>query len=324
MPLLANLNWESLAFRHALRAAVTTAPAIVYTLVWFNPYDHWLTITIVATMQPYFGSTFTRALERVGGTILGGILAAAIGLIVTSKLGIAMTMFPLAILAFAIRSVSLGLFLAALTPMIVLLVELGQPGTSEWMIAFTRALLTLAGGLTAIAGCYFLWPSWEPRRLDVELRNAITAHAAYAEALLAFFLRETDRSRLDEARRAAGLATNNVEASVSRALLEPGSGGHDKLETAMVIDAALRRLAGRLSAMQLDPALANACPAEFWQAWRGWIGGAMRSVAAGSGAIPPRPEFATGRDVAEPQDEALGRIARQIELMAGTLLPAPA
>ncbi len=317
VPLLANLKWQSLAFRHALRAAITTAPAILFTLIWFTPYDHWLTITIVATMQPYFGNTFTRALERVGGTVLGGILAAAIGLFVTSKLGIAAAMFPLAIFAFAIRAVSLGLFLAALTPMIVLLVELGQPGTSEWVIAGTRALLTFAGGLIAIAGCYFLWPSWEPQRLEVELRTAIAAHRAYAEAVLAFFLHEADAGEVDQARRAAGLATNNVEASVSRALLEPGTAARDRLEAAMVIDAALRRFAGRLSAMQLDPKLAGAFPPEFWRQWRGWIGGAMQALASGSGVIPPRPSLAG------PQADALGRIARQVELMAGALPRAP-
>ena len=314
VPLLANLNWESLAFRHALRAAVTAAPAIAFTLIWFTPYDHWLTITIVATMQPYFGNTFTRALERVGGTLLGGILATVIGLFVTTPLGIAVSMFPLAVLALAIRSVSFGLFMAAMTPMIVLLVELGQADTSEWVIAGARAGLTLAGGVIAIGGCWFLWPSWEPQRLEVELRNAVTAHRRYAEALLSLFLQEADREQVDAARRAAGLATNNVEASVSRALLEPGTAAHEKLEPAMVIDAALRRFAGRLSAMQLDPNLGLALPPAFWRDWRSWIGEAMQAIAAGTGTIPARPQLGAG-----PQAEALGRIARQVELMAGTL-----
>ena len=34
---------------------------IAFTMLWFTPYDHWLTITIIATMQPYFGNTFARA-----------------------------------------------------------------------------------------------------------------------------------------------------------------------------------------------------------------------------------------------------------------------
>ena len=78
-PVRANLTWRSPTSRHALRAAVMAGPALAYTMLWFTPYDHWLTMTIIATMQPFFALTFTRAVERVIGTILGGLVAAAVG-----------------------------------------------------------------------------------------------------------------------------------------------------------------------------------------------------------------------------------------------------
>jgi uncharacterized membrane protein YccC len=311
--LIANLSWRSLDFRHALRAAAAAAPAIAFTLIWFTPYDHWLTITIVATMQPYFGMTFARALERVGGTLLGGVVAALLALVVTTPLAIAAAMFPLAVLALAIRAVSFGLFMAALTPMIVLLVELGQPGTSEWMIAAARTLATFAGGVIAVASCYLMWPSWEPTRIAESPRAAIAAHGRYAAAVFAFVLCEIDAAAVEPARREAGLASNNAEASISRALLEPGGGGRDRLEAAMVIDAALRRLAGRLSAMQLDPMLARSLAAPVWREWRDWIAGNMQALADGATALTPRPEPGA------PPADAVGRILRQIDLMAGAL-----
>jgi len=313
-PLEANLSWQSIPFRHALRAAVTTAPALAYTLLHNAPFDHWLTITILVTMQPYFGNTFARALERVAGTTLGGLLAAVIGLFIATPLGTAVAIFPLAILAFTIRAVSFGLFVSGLTPMIVLLVELGQPGTSDFVIAGERVLLTLAGGVCAIAGCYLLWPSWEPSRLPAEVRAAIGAHGTYAEAELSFLLGEISAADLGQARRAAGLATNNVEAAVARALLEPGSAHNHRLEAAMVIDAALRRLAGRLTAMQFDPGQDSALSAADWRAWRDWLATAMHRLTTGETSIAPHPELGE-----TPHTEALGRIARQIELIAGTI-----
>ena len=48
-------------------------------MLWFTPYDHWLTITIVMTMQPYFGLTYTRVLQRIAGTVAGGLVAALVG-----------------------------------------------------------------------------------------------------------------------------------------------------------------------------------------------------------------------------------------------------
>jgi uncharacterized membrane protein YccC len=310
-PIKANLTWQSLPLRHALRAIAVGAPALAYTLVWFNPYAHWLTITIVVTMQPYFAATFTRALERIGGTVLGGVLAALVGVFCHTPLSMLVALFPLCVIALAIRTVSFGLFMVGLTPLVVLLVEFSEPGQSEWVVLGMRTGFTLVGGLLALAGCYLLWPSWEPARLRQEVAAGIAAHGQYAEAELSFLVGEADAATVERARRAAGLSTNNIEASVSRAMLEPIHTERDKLEAAMVIDAALRRLAGRLSAMQLDSGLAAAFGADTLRSWRAWIGTSLQALAAGQGKLAPRPPLAPG-----PRAEAMLRIARQIELMA--------
>lgn len=313
-PLRANLSWRSSSFRHAVRATVTAAPALAYSLLHDGPFDHWLTITILVTMQPFFGNTFMRAAERVAGTTLGGLIAALLGLVVTTPLGNAIAMFPLALVAFTLRAVNFGLFVSALTPMIVLLVELGLPGAADWTIAATRVALTLGGGLLAVAGCYLLWPDWQPNRLADEIRAAIQAHRAYADAEIGFILRDTPNAVLEQARRAAGLASNNVEASVARAFLEPRGPQNDRLEAAMVIDAALRRFAGRLTAMQYDLDQPGALDAHAWAAWRGWIAASMAHLGAGRTTLEPHPPLVEG-----PHTAALGRIARQIELIAGTI-----
>jgi hypothetical protein len=49
-------------------------------------------------------------------------------------------MFVLSVAAFAIRAVSFGLFMMALTPLVVL--KTGAPDTHEWMIAVARAAIT--------------------------------------------------------------------------------------------------------------------------------------------------------------------------------------
>jgi uncharacterized membrane protein YccC len=313
-PLRANWSWQSLALRHALRVTVVAAPAFAITIVWYGPYEHWLTITMLVTMQPYFAMTFMRALERVGGTIAGGLIAALVGVLCRTPEAIALAMFPLLMIALSLRQVNFGLFITALTPMIVLLSELGRPGTSEWVIAGLRAAFTLGGGLLAVLGCWLLWPSWEPVRLREEVRRAIAAHASYAEAALSAVMGAAPDPAPQ--RRAAGMATNNMEASLSRALLEPGQLSGERLEAAMVIDAALRRMAGRLAAMQIDPDLGAALPAATWAAWRDWIVASARALEAG--ARPPGPRPPLGKDGGA-AGEALSRIARQIELMAGAL-----
>ncbi len=311
VPLRANLAWSSAAFRHALRAAVVAGPALVLTLHLGTTYAHWLTITLVLTLQPFFALTWQRAVERIGGTVLGGLVAAGISVVVHTPLAMAAALFPLAVLALSVRYVSFGLLMAGMTPLVVLLSELGRPGTSELEIAALRAAYTLAGGALAVLGCWVLWPSWEPDRVQRELLGAIKAHAAYADLELASLLGEASGAGLDAARRAAGVASNNLEASLSRALQEPRRAARAGLETPMVVDAALRRLAGRLSALQHDPALAGAAGPEALRAWRGWLGAAFAALAAGA----PLPGAAPAVEGAGP----LARIARQMELMDGAL-----
>jgi len=219
-------------------------------------------------------------------------------------------MFPLAMLAFAVRAVSLGLFMMALAPVIVLLVETGAPDTGEWQIAVARAALTPIGGLIAVGANFLLWPSREPELVAIEVKNAIAAHGAYAEADFSVLLGETTPAVLGQARRAAGLASNRLEELITRALLDPSCKNPDKLEAAMVVDAALRRCAGRLTTLPHDPAIRRLDPAAM-RIWRDWIAASLRRLAGGQTDLPPRPDGA--------ETEALARIARQIELMAGTI-----
>lgn len=310
-PLRANLDWKSPALRHALRTAVTAAFPLAFTMYWFTPYDHWLTITVVATMQPYFSLTYTRAIESIAGTALGGLIAAAVGLVCTTPVSIAVAMFVLSISAFAIRAVSFGLFMMALTPLIVLLVETGSPDTHEWTIAAARAALTTVGGLIAVGANFLLWPSREPDLVAAAVKNAIAAHGTYADANFSSLLGETTAARLGQARRGAGVASNALEALITRALLEPGKRQHDSLEAAMVIDAALRRFAGRLATLLHDPAAVAGLPAETLRIWRDWIAGSLRLLGSGETELPPRPGGL--------ETDALARIARQIELMSGVI-----
>ncbi len=313
-PLRANLDLGSAALRHALRVAAAAAVGFAVTLGWPTSYGYWLTITLVLTMQPYFAVTITRAAERITGTVLGGAVGAAVAIACPTPAAMAVALFPLAVLALAVRAVNFALFMACVTPVIVLLVELARPGQSQLDLALMRGLYTLAGGVLALLFSALLWPAWEPARLLGELRAAIAAHGRYACAELAALLGEAAPAAVEQARRAAGVASNNVEASLQRVLLEPARGETDRLEAALTIDAALRRMAGRVSALQVDAAL-HPHDRAAWRAWRDWIDIASTRLAEGRADLPARPAVPAG----DPDGESLARIGRQLELAAGAL-----
>jgi uncharacterized membrane protein YccC len=308
-----NLTWQSDAFRFALRAATTALPAFCFTLSRPTPYGHWLTIMLVMTLQPYVALTYVRAFERVAGTMLGSLLAAGLAILCTTPLSIACALFPLAVIALSVRPASFGLFITCLTPLVVLLSELGRPGESELTIAAMRALYALIGGGLAVVATLVLWPSWEPDRIHRDLSAALLAHGAYASAEIAALLGEANDAAVAAARRAAGMTSNNLEATLQRALLEPGDTSA-MLMAALTIDAALRRMAGRITSLQLaETARHDPAP---WRAWAKWIEQAAGSLADRRPDLPPRPRLPEG----DPQADALTRIARQLEVSAGAMV----
>jgi uncharacterized membrane protein YccC len=313
-PLRANVTWRSAALRHAARAAVVSAAGFAITFTWPTSYQHWLTITMILTLQPYYALTLQRALERIGGTVLGGLLAAALSLVCHTPLSIAAAILPLSVLALSLRAVNFGLYMTALTPLIVLLVELAAPAHGHATIVVMRALYTLIGGALAVLGCVFLWPSWEPDRLDQELRLAVRSHGRFGALALGLLQGDVPAAAVDAARREAGMASNNLEASLSRALLEPRRAGRERLDAVMVVDAALRRMAGRLSAMQAERVGRGGAGLA---AWRGWI----ETVTAllDKEVPPPLPDRPEDLPEEPALREGLTRVARQLELSAGAL-----
>ena len=302
-PIRANLDLRSAGLRHALRAGAVALPAFALTQFFPTTYGHWLTITLIMTLQPFFSLTTTRALERTGGTLLGGLLAAGLSIVLQAPWALAAATFPLTSLAFALRPVGFGLMMTFLTPLVVLLSELGRPGSSELTIAGMRALYTLIGASLSVAGGVFLWPSREPTRLRSAVLGALEAHATFADAVFAGLGRPVPGG-LDPLRRAAGRASNDLELSLSRALQEPHRSAQ-RLEAALVMDGALRRLAGRLTALELG-AMEGLGDAES-VLWRGWVALALRGLIDGTPL--PRPPVTS--------NETLGRIGRQIDLMEG-------
>ena len=315
-PLRANLNWKSPALRHALAHRGCTARfRLAFTMVWFTPYDHWLTITVVATMQPYFSLTYTRAVERIVGTALGGIIAGGVGLICTTPVSIAAAMFLLSVAAFAVRAVSFGLFMLALTPLVVLLVETGAPDTGEWMIAAARAALTTLGGVVAVGANFLLWPSREPDLLAAEVKQSDRRPRRLRRSRIFRPAGRGDGAQLDQARRAAGVVeqraggADHPRTAGTRQAVSRSAGGGDGRRCRL---APLRRTAGNACSTITT---ASRLPPPTLQAWRKWVTASLRALASGSTTLLPRP--------AGVEAETLVRIARQIELMAGAMRRLP-
>jgi uncharacterized membrane protein YccC len=267
--LRANLDWHSLIFRHALRCAVCAAGAIWISHRLGLPYAYWMAVTVVIVQQPYIATTWQRALERVGGSLLGGALAAALGLLLHTQFALTAAVFPLAALTMAFRPVSYTLFVTFLTPLVVLIVGVTHPGSSELTLASVRALNTLLGGAIAFGGSLLLWPTWEPDRMRRLMAGALRACGNFCSLALSGAL---PREELQQARRTAGLAISNAEASRERQSMEAWL-RRGPIEAALSVMVLIRGLLGIAVAAWLHPRTprASADLATYVRAHSDWL-----------------------------------------------------
>jgi len=257
-PLRAELHPQSLIFRHALRMAISVSFAYLLTQLRHIPYGYWMTMTVVIIQQPYVATTWTRALERVLGSVLGGGLAALLGMAFHSQGTLLLLIFPLAMATMAFRPVNYTLFVFFLTPLFVLILDLTHPGEREMTLAGVRAMNTVIGGAVALAGVTLLWPASGANRMRLDLATAIECNGEFASLALANPSKDGPGDRgaselgvVDAARRRAGLASNVAEASQQRAALESWW-RRGELTGAADVLGVLRRLAGTATTLWLQ------------------------------------------------------------------------
>jgi uncharacterized membrane protein YccC len=249
--LVANFTPKSLIFRHAARISLVCGLDIILSIILHIDHGYWLLLTSLIVLQPHISGTMRRGVERIGGTVAGGIFAALLAVALHSPLMTAAVIFPLALLSLAMRPISYTAFAFFLTPAFILV---WLPYSGDWQLALVRVADTIAGSLIAVAAMLVLFPVYERERAPEFLRASVEANRRYL-ALLAEAWRTTTPTRsrstrpLADARRASGLAHSDTEESLERLLAEswPGRLPFAQFVTAFV--AYLRRFGQSVTAL---------------------------------------------------------------------------
>ena len=211
--LAAALQPQSVAARHALRYALVTAAAVA--VYWYlpTPFGYWVPLTVTCVLKPYAGTTVSRTLHRIAGTVLGVTLGGGLMHVLPTAAYPAVAaaaFFGLMLVvqfnySLAIFFLSLGLvpFEHVLTP------DLG-PEVGPWRLGATAI-----GAVLAVVGGHLLWPSFERRELPSLLQHALRSVALYARTAI-------DGAPIDGPRWQAGLDVTNFHTTAQRALSEVG------------------------------------------------------------------------------------------------------
>ena len=133
--LLGNFTLRSYLFRHGLRLAITTTLAQALTMILHLGRGYWMTLTVAIVLQPVASATFERAMQRVVGTVIGGLLAAVLAGLAHRPVALASVLIPLTILTIAVRPIGYAYFSMFVTPLFILIVE---SSTGNWNLVPMR------------------------------------------------------------------------------------------------------------------------------------------------------------------------------------------
>ncbi|MCX4780144.1 FUSC family protein [Streptomyces sp. NBC_01264] len=217
----AELRPGSPILRHAVR--VTAVACAGYGIGHALPFGHayWAPMTSVMVMRPDFTQTYTRAVARFGGTLVGVALATAVvqlahpGMYVSGLLAVvsAGLMYTFMRTGYAVSMVFVSAYVVFL---------LGMGGLRWDQTVPDRVTLTLVGGVLAMIS-YAVYPAWETPRLRTRLADWVAAGGRYAAAVLGQYADPAGAHR-DEVREAL-LALRDArvawQEAVDRAAGEP-------------------------------------------------------------------------------------------------------
>lgn len=221
--LLDNLTMSSATFRHALRVTVAAIIGFaVARLLVGGHHSYWIVMTTVYMLKPGFSLTKERNIQRVTGTIVGGLIGVAVIWLVPYPQVQFGFLLLFMITAYSFQRLNYVVMVTFLTPFLVIMFHF--LGIRYVAVIEERVIDTVIGCAIALTTGYVLFPRWESEQLTIYMRDVLRANRHYLHQLGACLaggpLSTTDYKL---ARKDVYISSANLAAAFQRMLSEPKS-----------------------------------------------------------------------------------------------------
>jgi uncharacterized membrane protein YccC len=209
---------------HTARYAVRTALAAALAMGIYKYFDlaeergYWLPLTVIIVLQPYFIATFRKALDRLIGTLAGGLAG---GLLLLLPAGLHLKELMLFVSAIAMIhyfKVQYRISAFFITLNLVLLLSVSRVLKPE--VILWRAGFTLAGAIIAVIAGFTLLPAWDRTWLPRFSLRAFERNWCYFRHTFSGV--NGLQSNWTRFKRSAEVSNSNAFDSFNRATQEPG------------------------------------------------------------------------------------------------------
>lgn len=219
-----NMTLRSGNFRHALRLSIVML--LAYSLSYFLPFGHhsyWILMTILVIMKPGFSVTKQRNLQRLKGTLIGGLMGIAVLFVVKDETIRFIFMLCFMVLAYTYLRRNYIIGTLFLTPYILIAYSF-MSTANTLLILQERVIDTIFGSSLAFFSSYVIFPSWESTQVKESMQKMLISNYNYLEQIFKALLgHEVDNTTYKVVRKDLYVNMANITSIFQRMITEPKS-----------------------------------------------------------------------------------------------------
>lgn len=225
-----NMTFQSSIFRHSVRVGLMCFIGfLVSKLFPFGHHSYWILLTILVILKPAFSLTKQRNIQRLIGTLCGGVAGALILIFVTDQTMLFIFLMVFMVGTFSFQRINYIVSVLFMTPYTLILFSF--LGENNITIAQERIVDTFIGSLIALAASFAILPNWEYYNLKNFMREALVANYHYllkvADELAGI---PVDITSYKLARKDVYVSAANLGSAFQRMQSEPKSKRHNAKE----------------------------------------------------------------------------------------------
>lgn len=225
-----NLNLNSSIFRYALRVAIACLVGYVITQVFaYGQHSYWILLTIAFILKPAYSLTKQRNVERMIGTLAGGLMGVLILAFIKNETAQFVLMVLLMLGTYTFARSNYIVMVICVTPFILILFKFVGVGFID--VAQERVLDTVIGGVVAFLASTLLFPSWEKETLKEHMQQMLEANLAYLHLFAQKVIGQPiSLIEYKLVRKNVYIHSANLAAAFQRMISEPKTKQHNKKE----------------------------------------------------------------------------------------------
>ncbi|SEA10827.1 Uncharacterized membrane protein YccC [Arachidicoccus rhizosphaerae] len=217
-----NISFKSGQFRHAIRVTVALVLGLVVSRMFnLGHHSYWVLMTIIIILKPSYSLGRQKNIDRIGGTIVGGIISFLTIYFISDVDAIFVVICFATLLSCSMLRINYFIYAIGMTMMVILSYDFISAKIMSDVL-MQRILNSGIGCAIGYVASLFVLPTWEHEQKNQYASEMMDANKAYFIAVAGYFIgKPLDVEYFKLCRKNAFIALANLSDNFQRMLSDP-------------------------------------------------------------------------------------------------------